>query len=140
MPRFGRQRSLGDYLSIAVLLVGFSVLAVAFHAYTNSWLGVLLPAAYLTGLWAALRTEVRELEIADDRLLVRTFFRTYAMPRAHVIRVVRTPRGPAVEVLNGNRYAVSPFGTDTDAVAEALEAWMQPRVPSVACHPERDLA
>lgn len=125
MVRFGRQRSPGDYLTILALLAGFCALAVAYRVYTDTWLGLLLPLGYLIGLAAALRTEVRELVIEGDRLVVRTFFGTYPMPRHHVLRVLRTPRGPAVEVLNGNRYAVAPYGSDNEAVAAALEEWME---------------
>lgn len=124
MDRFGRQRSPGDYLSILALLAGFCGLALAYRVYTDTWLGLLLPAGYVIGLAAALRTEVRELIVEEDRLVVRTFFRSYPMPRAHILRILRTPRGPAVEVLNGNRYAVTPYGADAEAVAAALEAWM----------------
>jgi hypothetical protein len=58
-------------------------------------------------------------------LLVRTFFSEYAIPRAHVTKVLRTNNVAAVEVLNGNRYGVTPPDVDVDTVATALEAWLQ---------------
>lgn len=124
MQTFGRQRPWRDFLSIALLLLGFSALAAAFLLYSGSYLGVLLPLAFLAGAWASLRTEVRALEIHDDRLVVRTFFRSYPMPREHIIRVVRTHLGPAVDVLNGSRYTIAPVYEDHDAVADALERWL----------------
>lgn len=110
---------------IGVLLAGFCALALAFHVYTASWLGVLLPLAFLVGMWSSLRTEVRQLDLREDALLVRTFFRSYRMPREHIIRVVRTPLGPAVDVLNGSRYTIGPVDSDHGEVAEALERWVR---------------
>ena len=122
--RFGRQRAPRDYVTIAMLLLGFCALALAFWLYTDTWAGLLLPAGFLIGAYAQLRTEVRELEVRDDRLIVRTFFRSYPMPRAHIRSTLRTPEGAAVEVLNGNRYIVSPHDADADEVVRALEGWL----------------
>lgn len=122
--RFGRQRAPRDYVTIAMLLVGFSALALAFWLYTDTWAGLLLPVGFLIGAYAQLRTEVRELQLLDDRLIVRTFFRAYPMPRAHIRAAMRTPAGAAVEVLNGNRYVVSPQDEDPEEVLRALDAWL----------------
>ena len=116
---FGRQRTPGDVLVLSLLLTGFCGLALAFWLLTANWLGVLLPIGYLIGVWATLRAEVRELELRDDALMLRTFLRTYPIPRAHI----REIRGTEIEVLNGNRYEVLPAGADRDAVAAALDAW-----------------
>lgn len=121
---FGRQRPLRDLAALALLLLGFSALAVAFWLYTANWAGVLLPIGFLIGAYAQLRGEVRELELRGDALLVRTFFREYRMPRPHIRRVLRTPAGVAVEVLNGNRYEVLPPGVSAGELAPALEAWL----------------
>lgn len=122
--KFGRQRPPRDVITLALLLTGFSALAVAFWLYTRTWIGVLLPIGFLIGAYAQLRGEVRELELRDDTLFVRTFLRQYTMPRAHIRNVVRTPDGVAVDVLNGNRYVVSPPDTNAEEVLRALEAWL----------------
>ena len=128
--RFGRQRAPRDVATLALLLAGFSGLAVAFWMLTLNWAGVLLPIGFLIGAWSQLRGEVRELELRDDTLVVRTFFREYPMPRAHVRAVVRTPAGVMVEVANGNRYAVTPRDVLSDDVARALEQWLGPTTSS----------
>ena len=118
--RFGRQRAPRDVFVLLLLLTGFSGLALAFWLLTANWLGVLLPIGFLLGAYAALRGEVRELELRGDTLLLRTFFRTYPIPRAHI----RVLRGTEIEVLNGNRYAVAPAAADAEEVRRALERWL----------------
>lgn len=117
---FGRQRSPRDVFVIALLLTGFCGLALAFWLLTGNWLGILLPIGFLLGAWATLRAEVREVELRGDTLLLRTFFRTYPIPRAHIRRL----HGGEIEVLNGNRYAVVPAEADADEVQRALAAWL----------------
>jgi hypothetical protein len=123
--RLGRQRAPGDVAALLILLVGFSGLALAFWIYTANWLGVLLPLGFIVGAYATLRTEVREIEVRGDTLLVRTFFRTYPIPRAHIRGVVRVPGGAAIDVLNGNRYDVTPPGVEGAAVAAVLDEWLR---------------
>jgi hypothetical protein len=117
---FGRQHAPRDLFVLALLLVGFSGLALAFWLLTLNWLGVLLPIGYLLGAYATLRAEVRELELRGDTLVLRTFFRTYPIPRAHI----RTLRDTEIEVLNGNRYEVAPPNADPGEVRRALETWL----------------
>lgn len=112
-------------LVLVLLLAGFTALAVAFWMFTLTWAGILLPIGFLIGAYAQLRAEVREVELHPDRLFVRTFFREYPMPRAHIRRVIRSPQGPMVEVLNGNRYAVTPPEVDGEELARTLEEWLQ---------------
>ena len=122
--RFGRQRSARDFLTLALLFLGFTALAVAFWMLTLNWAGLLLPLGFLIGAYATLRAEVKEIELRDDALILRTFFRAYSIPRAHVTNVARTPRGAAIDVLNGNRYHVTPPETDAELVAHELEEWL----------------
>lgn len=124
---FGRQRSPRDIAALALLFAGFSGLALAFWMYTFNWLGLLLPAGYLLGAYASLRSEVREIEIRDDLLILRTFLRAYPIPRAHVRGVEHTPHGSAIQVLNGNRYEITPPDADAVEVARALDAWLLQR-------------
>ena len=126
--RFGIQHSARDLLVLALLLLGFSGLALAFWLLTANWLGILLPVGFLIGAYATLRAEVRELVLDRDTLLLRTFFRIYPIPRAHV----RTIRGTEIEVLNGNRYDVAPADADREEVRRALAAWLlqDPHNPS----------
>lgn len=118
--RFGRQRSPRDLLALVLLLTGFCALALAFWLLTANWLGVLLPIGFLLGAYATLRAEVREIELRGDTLLLRTFFRTYPIPRAHIRRL----HGGEIEVLNGNRYDVVPAEADAEEVQRALAAWL----------------
>ena len=118
--RFGRQRSPSDVATLVLLFVGFAALAVAFWIYTRTWFGLLLPIGYVIGAYATLRAEVKEIELRGDTLILRTFFRAYPIPRAHV----RALRATEIEVLNGNRYEVAPPGVDRAEVARALEAWL----------------
>jgi cytochrome bd-type quinol oxidase subunit 1 len=118
--RFGRQRPPRDVYVFALLLVGFSGLALAFWLLTANWLGVLLPIGYLLGVYATLRAEVREIELRGDTLFLRTFFRTYPIPRTHI----RALHGSEIEVLNGNRYAVVPAEADAEEVRRALAGWL----------------
>ena len=118
--RFGRQRPPSEIATIALLLLGFTALAVAFWIYTLNWAGLLLPLGFLIGLYGTFRAEVKEIELRGETLIVRTFFRAYAIPRAHI----RTLRGTQIEVLNGNLYEVAPPGTDRAEVARALSEWL----------------
>jgi hypothetical protein len=117
---FGRQHPPRDVATIALLFLGFSGLALAFWLLTGNWLGALLPIGFVIGAYATLRAEVREIELRGDTLLLRTFFRTYPIPRTHI----RGLRGGEIEVLNGNRYAVVPPGVDADEVRRALDTWL----------------
>jgi hypothetical protein len=118
--RFGRQRSPSDVATIVLLFLGFTALAVAFRVLTSNWAGLLLPLGFLIGLFGTFRAEVKEIELRDETLILRTFFRAYPIPRAHV----RALRGTEIEVLNGNRYNVVPPGADAEEVARALEEWL----------------
>jgi hypothetical protein len=121
--RFGRQRPAGDLAALALLFLGFSGLAVAVFFLRETLFGALLPLAFVAGAIAGLRAEVRELELRDDRLILRTFFRGYGIPKAHIKAVVMTPRGVAIDVLNGARYAINPPGVDAEELQNALLAW-----------------
>lgn len=123
--RFGRQRAPGDIATLLLLLTGFSGLGVAFWILNSSVMGALLPIAFLAGTWQSLRTDVREIEVRGETLFVKTFLRSYPIPRAHIVAVVRAPLSTAVEVLNGRRYGVTPPGVSPVAVANALDAWME---------------
>lgn len=123
--KFGRQRPPRDIAALALLLAGFSALGLAFWILTSNWLGGLLPLGFLLGAWQSLRADVREIELRGDALLVRTFFREYSIPRAHVTNVVLTPEGAAIDVLNGSRYQVTPPGTDAAKLAHAFDAWLR---------------
>lgn len=120
--RFGRQRSPSDVATILLLFLGFTALAIAFWALTSNWAGLLLPLGFVVGLIGSFRAEVKEIELRGETLILRTFFRAYPIPRAHV----RALRGTEIEVLNGNRYEVAPPGVDRAEVARALEEWLTP--------------
>ena len=109
---------------MVLLLAGFCGLGAALWILKNTWIGVVLPLAFVVGAIAGLRTEVREVEVRDDALIVKTFLRAYALPRAHIVRVIRTEDGVAVEVLNGARYEIAPPSVDGDAMFAALRAWL----------------
>lgn len=118
--RFGRQRSPSDVATILLLFLGFTALAVAFWVLTSNWAGLLLPVGFVIGLAGSFRAEVKEIELRGETLILRTFFRAYPIPRAHV----RALRGTEIEVLNGNRYEVAPPGANRTEVAHALEEWL----------------
>jgi len=122
--RFGQQRPPRDVAALTLLLLGFVALALAFWMYTHTWAGLLLPIGYLIGIFATLRAEVREIELRDELLYVRTFFRQYSIPRAHVRAVVPTDHGTAIDVLNGARYEITPPGEDPGEVFRAVDAWL----------------
>jgi hypothetical protein len=122
---FGQQRPATDILAIGLLCAGFSAIAYALWVFTGNWIGVLLPVGFLVGAWASLRVEVREIEIRPDVMLVRTFFREYPIPRAHVTNVALTPQGAAIDVLNGRRYLITPPQSDAEEIAVALAEWMR---------------
>src|SRR5688572_32190071 len=84
VARFGEQRPIADLAALALLLIGFSALAAAVFYLRETVIGVLLPLTFIAGAFAGLRTEVRELELQEDRLILRTFFRSYAVPRANI--------------------------------------------------------
>jgi hypothetical protein len=122
---FGQQRPATDILAIGLLCAGFSAIAYALWVFTGNWIGVLLPVGFLVGAWASLRVEVREIEIRPGVMLVRTFFREYPIPRAHVTNVALTPQGAAIDVLNGRRYLITPPQSDAEEVAVALAEWLR---------------
>lgn len=122
---FGRQRPASDLAALALLLVGFSALAAAVFHLRDTLAGLLLPLTFVAGAVAGLRTEVREVEIRADGLILRTIFRGYVIPRAHVRRIAMTPRGVAIDVLSGARYAINPPGVDPEELERALVEWLQ---------------
>lgn len=63
------------------------------------------------------------MELRDDRLLLRTFFKTYTIPRAHVTTVGIDARGVFIDVINGNRYPITPRSVDADEMLPAVTAW-----------------
>ena len=122
--RFGRQRPASDLAALALLLAGFSLLAAAAYSLRGTLFGVLLPLTFIAGVITGLRTEVREIELRPDTLVVRTFFRAYDLPRAHIRAVVTTPQGVAIDVLSGARYAINPPGVDPVELERTLRAWL----------------
>ena len=120
---FGRRRRGRDAFVVALLLVGFSGLAAAIRILSGNWFGALLPIAFIYGSAIALRREIREIETRGGTLVVRTLFRDYAIPRAHITNVVLTAEGAAIDVLNGNRYDITPAGEDRVAVWRAVREW-----------------
>lgn len=124
--RFGRQRPAADVASLALLLIGFSGLAVAIFYLRETLFGVLLPLTFIAGAIAGLRAEVREIELVADRLILRTFFRAFRIPRAHITAVVMTPRGVAIDVINGTRYFINPPGVDPADLHRAVDGWLTP--------------
>jgi hypothetical protein len=123
--RFGEQRPIADMAALALLLIGFSALAAAVFYLRETVIGVFLPVTFVAGAIAGLRTEVRELELQPERLIVRTFFTSYTVPRANITGIVLTPRGVAMDVLNGSRYQINPPGVDPIELHAALRAWLQ---------------
>ena len=123
--RFGEQRPIADIAALALLLIGFCALAAIIFYLRETVIGVFLPATFVVGAIAGLRTEVRELELQPDRLIVRTFFSSYAVPRANITTVVLTPRGVAMDVLNGSRYQINPPGVDATELHAALREWLE---------------
>ena len=123
--KFGEQRPARDLFTLALLFLGFSGLAVAIFFLRETLFGLLLPLTFLAGAIAGLRGEVRELELLDDALILRTIFRGYRIPRAHIRAIVVTPAGVAIDVMNGARYAVNPPGVDAMELERALREWLQ---------------
>jgi hypothetical protein len=120
---FGRQRPAVDIAALVILFLGFCAMGIAVWAFTLTWAGVLLPLAFVLGIVADMRGEIREVELADDALLIRTFFRTWPIPRDHITAVTFDARGAAIDVLNGSRYYITPQGADDAAFATALQQW-----------------
>ncbi len=122
--RYGQQRPPADLAALALLLVGFTALAAAIFYLRETLIGVLLPLTFIAGAIAGLRGEVRELEIQPTRLVVRTMFRSYTIPRAHIRAIVVTEGGVSIDVLNGARYPITPPGVDAEELRRALSEWM----------------
>ena len=122
--RFGRQRPASDVAALALLFAGFSLVAAAIFHLRGTFFGALLPLTFIAGTFVGLRSEVREVELRDDTLVLRTFFRGYNLPRQHVVAVVMTPQGVAVDVLNGARYAINPRAVDPPELERALRQWL----------------
>jgi hypothetical protein len=122
--RFGQQRPPADLAALALLLVGFTGLAAAIFYLRETLVGLLLPLTFIAGAIAGLRAEVREVELADDRLVIRTMFRSYAIPRAHIRAIVLTEKGVAIDVLNGSRYPINPPDVDPEQLRQALSNWL----------------
>ena len=123
--RFGEQRPVAEIAALALLLIGFTGLAAAVFFLRETIIGVLLPLTFIAGAFAGLRAEVREIEILPDRLILRTFFRSYAIPRQNITGVVITESGVAMDVLNGSRYPINPPGVDPAELHAALRQWLQ---------------
>jgi hypothetical protein len=123
--RFGRQRPASDVAALALLLVGFFGLAVAIFYLRETLLGLLVPLTFLVGVIAGLRAEVREVELLEDRLILRTFFRAYRIPRAHIRAVVLTPKGVAIDVQTGARFFINPPDVDEEPLLLAMSEWLR---------------
>ena len=124
--RFGEQRPPRDLVTLALLLLGFSLLALAVFVLHETLFGLLLPLTFIAGAIAGLRGEVRELELAADRLIIRTFFRAYRIPKAHIRRAVIGEHGVEIDVLNGTRYAITPPDVDPAELHRTLTEWLTP--------------
>lgn len=120
---FGRQRPGTDIAAVALLLTGFTAIAWSMWLARGAWLGVLLPIAFVIGIVSGFRTEVRAVDLDGDRMTLRTFFRAYPIPRAHITRVVLTDQGLAIEVLNGARYFIDPRDVDAAEMYRVVREW-----------------
>lgn len=123
--RYGRQRPASDLAALALLFAGFCGLAYAIFYLRETLVGILLPLTFVAGAVAGLRAEVREIELRGEHLILRTIFRAYRIPRAHIRAVVLTPKGVAIDVRNGARYAINPPGVDARELERALREWLQ---------------
>jgi hypothetical protein len=122
---FGKQRPAADLATLALLLVGFCGLAFAIFYLRETLIGALLPLTFIAGAFAGLRGEVREVELHPGKLILRTLFRSYTVPRRHVRAIVATERGPAIDVLSGARYPITPPGVDPIELERALRQWLE---------------
>ena len=122
--RYGRQRPASDLAALALLFAGFCGLAVAIFFLRETLLGLLLPLTFLAGAYAGLRTEVREIELFPEKLVLRTIFRGYRIPRAHIRNIVVTEKGVAIDVINGARYVINPPGVEPMELERALRKWL----------------
>jgi hypothetical protein len=122
--RFGKQRPARDMAALALLFLGFFGLAVAIFYLRETLLGLLVPLTFLIGVIAGLRAEVREVELLEDRLVLRTFFRAYRIPRTHITAVVLTPKGVAIDVQNGSRFFINPPEVEPEPLRLAISDWL----------------
>lgn len=122
--RFGQQRPPADLAALALLLIGFTTLAAAIFYMRETLIGALLPLTFIAGAIAGLRSEVREVELQPDLLILRTMFRSYAVPRTHIRAIVLTETGVSIDVLSGARYPITPAGVDPEELRRALSEWM----------------
>jgi hypothetical protein len=133
--RFGR-RFPAVYLASSVIVCGaFVALGVWLWRSEGVWVGLLVPPVLLWGLYAEFRDQLRELELHETKLVLRTVLRERVVMRQDIDRTqlllkpVRS--GHLLSVLlvlrDGSSVWVHPVGEDAEDVYAAVENWLEAR-------------
>jgi hypothetical protein len=133
--RFGR-RFPAVYLATSVIVCGaFVALGVWLWRSEGQWIGLLVPPVLLWGLHAEFRDQIRELELHETALVLRTVLRERVVLRQDIdhteLLLKPVGNGHLLSVLlvlrDGSSVWVHPVGQDAQDVYAAVESWLGAR-------------
>lgn len=133
--KFGRRFS-AVYLATSVVVCGaFVALGVWLWSSEGHWIGLLVPPVLVWGLHSEFRDQIRELEVHESALVVRTVLRERALLRQDIdhaeLLLKPVGSGHLLSVLlvlrDGRSVWVQPVGEDAQAVHGAIVSWLGAR-------------
>ena len=129
--KFGR-RFAASYLAPSLLvLAAFVALGLWLWASEGEWIGLLVPPALLWGLYAEFRDQLRELELRQESLVLRTILRERIILREDIVstQLLLTPvrNGKLLSVMvvlrDGRSVWIQPAGQDAQEVHATVKSW-----------------
>ncbi|MFL6248730.1 MAG: hypothetical protein ACJ74H_22085 [Thermoanaerobaculia bacterium] len=125
---FGNRRAASFISFNALVFLGLSALGIWVWLDQRYWVGLVLPPMMVWALYTDLRDSVRQVEVGEDSVIIRTFLREEAIPASEIAEVDLTlkPVGAqqilacGIALQDGDYRFLVPPGVDAVELTEAM--------------------
>ncbi len=132
---FGKRRAMPDLLLNLALFLSLGGAGVWLWFEERNWIGLVLLPILVRALYTDLRDNVREIEIRERDLAIRTFLRERVIPRVDIreVALVLRPLGMnqrlscGIGLHSGEAVWLAPRSIDVIELHEALRQWLDGR-------------